>query len=141
MEWFSNMVRAKPKKPQEGKAVSSGCIFPKIIWRAHSVILSRSGPIIGLAELKSGSEGLLGSIWARIWAGISGIGPGNSLFSGVYHWFGRLLGKSGISRKNRKSLGKTGFPGGCPYRPLLAGSRGEMPTGGPGPFFPGTPFS
>jgi hypothetical protein len=31
--------------------------------------------------------------------------------------------------------------GGCPYRPLMAGSRGEMPTGGPGPSEGGTPFS
>lgn len=76
MEWFIN-IQAQNENHKNGKAVSSGCIFPKIIWRAHSVILSTSGPIIGLAELKSSSEGLLGSIWARIRAGISGIGPGN----------------------------------------------------------------
>jgi hypothetical protein len=28
----------------------------------------------------------------------------------------------------------------CPYRPLMAGSRGEMPTGGPGGFFRGPRF-
>jgi hypothetical protein len=36
MEWFSRYNSAKTTQPNQGKAVSSGEIFPKIIWEAQS---------------------------------------------------------------------------------------------------------
>jgi hypothetical protein len=38
-----NGESAKTKNENNGKAVSSGWIFPKIIWRAQSAISSMSG--------------------------------------------------------------------------------------------------
>ena len=100
---------------------------------------------LGTIALKTSSKKLswgqiradLGPNVLRIWQ----IGPENPIYSGIYHWkpekwvFSEKVGKSRISGSGPLNSG------GCPYRPLLAGSRGEMPTGGPGPFFPGTPLS
>ena len=57
---------------ETGKAVSSGCIFPKIIWRAHSVILSRSDQETGRLE----AEILLWDALEGFWGAF---GPGSGL--------------------------------------------------------------
>ena len=55
---------------ENGKAVSSGCIFPKIIWRAHSVILSRSDQETGRSGAENGLRDALEGSWGAFGPGI-----------------------------------------------------------------------
>jgi hypothetical protein len=97
-------LRAHHTKRQEGKAVSSGGIFPKIIWEAQSGQIWTSRPAKTGHLWQICENRLRGPFWLKT-------------------GFGAILG---------------GVPKRCPYRPLMAGSRGEMPTGGPGPSEGGT---
>ena len=68
---FINIMQPKTTK-QQGKAVSSGCIFPKIIWRAQSVILSRSDQETGRSGAEIGLRSALEGLWGAF-------GPGSGL--------------------------------------------------------------
>ena len=74
MEWFLIINGARTPTTAPGKAVSSGCIFPKIIWRAHSVILSRLDQETGRLE----AEILLWDALEGLWGAF---GPGSGLES------------------------------------------------------------
>jgi len=113
------MSAQKTHKTQNGKAVSSGEIFPKIIWEAQS------GQIWGVRWDPENSQ-----IWENEGFGLK---AENRLFWPQNREIRVILGGPKIGPETPKS--------GFPYRPLMAGTRGEMPTGGPGPYLVGTPES
>ena len=122
MEWFTNRAGENAKQQTKEKQSLAEKFFQKLFGKRRAVRFR--GSQIRAWDPEKPEIGKMKAF---------GLKAENRLFWPQNREIRVILGGPKIGPETPKS--------GFPYRPLMAGTRGEMPTGGPGPYLVGTPES